>query len=139
MSADVDLVADSRRLAELPPLIRLTDLVGADYLERNLNALADEGRLVVIATQRGSKTQINLAQIMQRRLFVTGSLLRPRSVGFKRVIRDELLQHVWPLLRTKKITPVIDRTFDFIEAAAAHAYMEDSPHKGKIVLALASA
>jgi NADPH2:quinone reductase len=117
----------------------ILDMVGADYLERNLNALADEGRLVVIATQRGSKTQINLAQIMQRRLFVTGSLLRPRPVEFKRGIRDELLQHVWPLLCTKQITPVIDRTFDFVQAAAAHAYMESSAHKGKIVLALASA
>jgi NADPH2:quinone reductase len=76
---------------------------------------------------------------MQRRLFVTGSLLRPRPVEFKRGIRDELLQHVWPLLCTKQITPVIDRTFDFVQAAAAHAYMESSAHKGKIVLALASA
>ena len=115
----------------------ILDMVGGDYLERNLDALADEGRLVVIATQSGSKAQIDLVQLMKRRLFVTGSMLRTRSIDFKRSIRDELLQHVWPLLRTKKIRPVIDRTFDFDDAASAHAYMESSAHKGKIVLTVA--
>jgi NADPH:quinone reductase len=117
----------------------ILDMVGGDYLERNLNTLADEGRLVVIATQSGSKAQIDLVQLMRRRLFITGSMLRTRSVDFKRSIRDELRQHVWPLLRTKKVRPVIDRTFDFEDAASAHAYMESSAHMGKIVLAVGAA
>jgi NADPH:quinone reductase len=112
------------------------DMVGGSYVARNLQVLATEGRLVMIATQGGAKGEIDVMRIMQQRLFITGSTLRPRSVEFKRAIRDQLLEHVWPLLESGRIQPVVDSVFALAEAGRAHARMESSEHKGKIILAV---
>ncbi|MFL6547341.1 MAG: NAD(P)H-quinone oxidoreductase, partial [Povalibacter sp.] len=112
----------------------ILDMVGAQYLERNLQTLATEGRLVMIAAQTGSKANIDLMQIMQRRLVVTGSMLRTRATEFKREIRDKLLTNVWPLLRNGQVKPIVDRAFPFDEASSAHEYMETSAHMGKLIL-----
>jgi NADPH:quinone reductase len=110
------------------------DMVGAEYFQRNLSALAVEGRLVYIAFLRGAKLEMNLAPIMMKRLTVTGSTLRPRTVEEKGSIAAALQRQVWPLLEKKKVKPVIYRTFPLAEAAAAHRLMETSEHIGKIVL-----
>lgn len=110
------------------------DIVGGSYLERNIRALAEEGRLVVIATQGGTLGELDVLQLMRRRLTVTGSTLRNRSVQFKDRIRRELEERVWPMIKSGKIKPIVDRVFPLAEAAAAHAYMESGAHKGKIVL-----
>ena len=112
------------------------DMVGGSYVARNLQVLATEGRLVMIATQGGAKGEIDVLRIMQQRLVITGSTLRPRSAEFKRAIRDQLLQNVWPLLETGKISPVVDSVFALAEAGRAHARMESGEHKGKIILAV---
>ncbi len=113
------------------------DMVGGRYLPRNVQALATEGRLVVIAAQGGRAGEIDLLQLMQKRLVVTGSLLRPRDAEFKGRIRDALEQNVWPLIESGQFKPIIDRVFPLTEAAAAHAYMESGTHMGKIVLEVA--
>jgi len=110
------------------------DMVGGSYVARNLQVLASEGRLVMIATQGGAKGEIDVLRVMQQRLVITGSTLRPRSAEFKRTIRDQLLQHVWPLLAAGRIRPVVDSVFSLAEAGKAHARMESSEHKGKIIL-----
>lgn len=112
----------------------ILDIVGGDYLARNLQALADDGRLVMIAAQGGVRGELDVLRVMQRRLTVTGSTLRGRSVEFKRHIRARLQQHVWPLFVEKRIRAVVDKVFPLAQAAAAHAYMEAGAHKGKIVL-----
>lgn len=112
------------------------DMVGGSYLARNLQVLATEGRLVVIATQGGVRGEVDLLRIMQQRLVLTGSTLRPRSAAFKRRLRAQLLQHVWPLIEQGRIRPIVDKVFPFVQAADAHAYMESGAHKGKIVLAI---
>lgn len=112
----------------------ILDMVGGSYLARNLQSLATEGRLVIIATQDGTKGEADLLRIMQQRLTITGSTLRARSASFKATIRDEVRQTVWPLISSGRIKPVVDRVFPLIEAAAAHAYMESGGHMGKIVL-----
>lgn len=110
------------------------DMIGGGYVSRNLQALATEGRLVMIATQGGAKGEIDVLRIMQQRLVVTGSTLRARSSEFKRQIRSKLEQHVWPLIADGAIRPVVDKVFPLDRAADAHAYMESGAHKGKIVL-----
>jgi NADPH2:quinone reductase len=110
------------------------DMVGGSYVARNLQALATEGRLVMIATQGGVKGEIDVLRIMQQRLVITGSTLRPRAREFKRTIRDQLAQQVWPLLAAGRIRPVIDSVFALAEAGQAHACMEKGEHKGKIIL-----
>ena len=110
------------------------DMVGGSYVARNLQVLATEGRLVMIATQGGAKGEIDVMRIMQQRLVITGSTLRPRSAEFKRAIRDQLLEHVWPLLAAGRIRPVVDSVFALAEAGKAHARMEGGEHKGKIIL-----
>lgn len=110
------------------------DMVGGSYVARNLQVLAVEGRLVMIATQGGVKGEIDVLRIMQRRLKVTGSTLRTRDAAFKGRMKQKLLEHVWPLLVDGTIKPIVDKVFPMEEAAAAHAYMESSAHKGKIVL-----
>jgi putative PIG3 family NAD(P)H quinone oxidoreductase len=114
------------------------DMVGGSYLARNLAVLAPEGRLVVIATQGGAQAEIDLRAVMMKRLVITGSTLRPRSVEFKQQIRDQLLARVWPLIANERLKPVVDRVFPFAEAPAAHAYLESGAHIGKIVLELKS-
>ena len=90
----------------------------------------------MIATQGGLKGELDVLRIMQQRLVVTGSTLRARTAEFKRHIRSQLEQHVWPLLENGRIRPIVDKVFPFEDAAAAHAYMESGAHKGKIILQL---
>ena len=115
----------------------ILDMVGGDYIPRNINALALDGRLVQIAFLQGPKVALNFAQLMVRRLTITGSTLRPQSDLAKARIADELAASVWPLLDSGRIAPVMDSTFDLADAAAAHARMESSGHIGKIVLKVA--
>lgn len=112
----------------------ILDMVGGDYVARNLKTLAEDGRLVQIAFLQGPKMELNLAPLMMRRLTLTGSTLRPQSVAAKAAIAAELRAHVWPLLDAGRIAPVMDSTYPLAEAAAAHARMESSEHIGKIVL-----
>ncbi len=129
-----DFVAAVQDLTEKRGVDVLLDMVGGSYFTRNVAALAPEGRLVIIATQDGMKGELDLRTLMVKRIVVTGSMLRPRDVDFKRRIRDALLQHAWPLIANERLKPVVDRVFSFQEAAAAHAYMESGTHTGKIVL-----
>jgi NADPH:quinone reductase-like Zn-dependent oxidoreductase len=110
----------------------ILDMVGGDYIPKNLSCLAVEGRLVQIAFLKGSKAEINLAPIMMKRQTLTGSTLRPRSVAQKAVIAQSLREKVWPLLESGKIAPVIYKTFPLAQAAEAHRLMESSAHVGKI-------
>jgi putative PIG3 family NAD(P)H quinone oxidoreductase len=112
----------------------ILDMVGGDYLPRNLRALAEDGRLVQIAFLQGPKVPVNFAPLMVRRLTITGSTLRPQSDLAKARIAEALHTEVWPLLDAGTIAPVMDRTFPLAEAAAAHARMEAGDHIGKIVL-----
>jgi NADPH:quinone reductase-like Zn-dependent oxidoreductase len=115
----------------------ILDMVGGAYLPRNVRALADDGRLVQIAFLQGPKVELNFAQVMVRRLTITGSTLRPQSDLAKARIAEGLRAHVWPLLEAGRIAPVMDSEYPLIEAAAAHARMESSAHIGKIVLKVA--
>ena len=112
----------------------ILDMVGGDYLRRNLKALATNGRLVQIATQAGHKVELSLVPIMAKGAYLTGSRLRPRSIEEKAQIAVQLEKVVWPLLAGGRIKPVIDSTFALAEAARAHARMEASAHIGKILL-----
>ena len=112
----------------------ILDMVGGEYIARNLDALSDDGRLVQIAFLQGPKTSLNFTQMMTRRLTLTGSTLRPQSDVAKARIASSLLSQVWPLLSAGRIAPVIDSCFDLDQAAQAHARMETSTHIGKIVL-----
>jgi putative PIG3 family NAD(P)H quinone oxidoreductase len=112
----------------------ILDMVGGDYIPRNIKALADDGRLVQIAFLQGPKVELNFAQLMTRRLTITGSTLRPQSDLAKARIAESLREQVWPLLDAGRIAPVMDSEFALAEAAAAHARMESSGHIGKIVL-----
>ena len=115
----------------------ILDMVGGPYIARNLTALADDGRLVQIGFQQSPKVEINLAQLMTRRLTFTGSTLRPQSDLAKARIAERLREKVWPLLAAGRVAPVMDSTFDLADAAGAHARMETSDHIGKIVLRVA--
>jgi NADPH2:quinone reductase len=110
------------------------DMVGGDYVPKELKCLADEGRLVFIAFLRGPKTELDINEVMRRRLVLTGSTLRPRPVEFKGAVARSLREHVWPLIEAGKIKPVVFKTFPLAEAAEAHRLMESSQHIGKLVL-----
>ncbi len=112
----------------------ILDMVGGPYIQRNLKSLADDGTLVQIAFLQGPKADLNLVQLMTRRLTVTGSTLRPQSDLAKARIAEQLREKVWPLISSGKIAPVMDQEFALADAAAAHARMESSAHIGKIVL-----
>jgi NADPH2:quinone reductase len=112
----------------------ILDMVGGSYLPRNVKALADDGRLVQIAFLQGPKVELNFAQVMMRRLTITGSTLRPQSDLAKARIAAELREKVWPLLSAGQIKPVMDSEFALDEASQTHARMESSGHIGKIVL-----
>ncbi|NMM37224.1 MAG: NAD(P)H-quinone oxidoreductase [Glaciimonas sp.] len=114
----------------------ILDMVGGDYVAREISCLADDGRIGLIALQGGSKANIDLGQILRRRLTISGSTLRPRPVAFKAAIAKNLLQRVWPLLESGAIKPVIFQTFPLAQAAQAHSLMESSTHIGKIILQL---
>ena len=110
------------------------DMIGGDYVPRNLKILALHGRHVSIAVQHGRMAEVDLLQIMQKRLVLTGSTLRPQPVAVKAAIAKALLKNVWPLLARKKIRPVIDRIFTLDDAQMAHDYLESGSHFGKIAL-----
>jgi putative PIG3 family NAD(P)H quinone oxidoreductase len=112
----------------------ILDMVGGDYIERNFAAAAPKGRIVNIAFQKGASATVNFAPMLQKRLTFAATTLRGRSSEEKGAIRDALLGVVWPLIEAGKIRPVIDRTFPFAEAQAAHAHMAASGHIGKILL-----
>ncbi|MEO8007728.1 MAG: NAD(P)H-quinone oxidoreductase [Betaproteobacteria bacterium] len=112
----------------------ILDMVGGDYVARELAVLADDGRLSLIAFLGGTKTTLDMTDILRRRLTITGSTLRPRPIEVKAAIARALREKVWPLIEAGKIRPVIYRTFGLEEAAAAHSLMESSEHVGKIML-----
>ena len=112
----------------------ILDMVGGDYVQRNLECLANGGRHVSIAFQRGKDATIDVMQIMRRRLILTGSTLRPRGLDYKQMVRDTILETVWPYVEGNRLRPAMDRAFSLDQAAAAHARMEAGDHVGKIVL-----
>jgi NADPH2:quinone reductase len=112
----------------------ILDMVGGPYMQRNIKALANDGRLVQIAFLQGSKAELNMMEVMTRRLTLTGSTLRPQSDLAKACIADQLSEQVWPLLSAGTVATVMDQEFDLADAAAAHTRMESSAHIGKIVL-----
>ena len=129
-----DFVAVIKELTGGEGVNVILDMVGGDYLPRNLAALAPEGRLVQIATLGGAKAEINLTLLLRKRLTLTGSTLRPRSVEEKAAIAQALRRKVWPLLDEGRVKPVIDSTYPLEDAAKAHERMESGAHIGKIVL-----
>jgi NADPH2:quinone reductase len=114
----------------------ILDMVGGDYVPKELKVLADDGRLVFIAFLRGAKTEMDINEVMRRRLTISGSTLRPRTVEFKSYLAKNLREKIWPLIDAGKIKPEIFKTFPLAQAADAHRLMETSQHIGKIVLTL---
>lgn len=129
-----DFVAEVLRFTEGRGADVILDMVAGDYVAREIGCLANDGRLALIAVQGGAQAEFNAAQLLFRRLTITGSTLRPRSLAFKAAIAGELRQHVWPLVASGGIRPVIARVFPAAQAAQAHALMESNQHIGKIVL-----
>jgi len=114
----------------------ILDMVGGDYVPRELKCLAEEGRLIFIASLGGAKAEIDIFEIQRRRLVISGSTLRPRPVEFKGAIARSLREKIWPLIEAGRIKPVIYKTFALAQASEAHRLMESSQHIGKIVLVL---
>jgi putative PIG3 family NAD(P)H quinone oxidoreductase len=131
---DEDFVEVVGELTDGKGVDLILDMVGGSYIERNIAALAVEGRLVQIAFQQPSKVEIDFLPMMLKRLTITGSTLRPRTVEQKAGIAAELREKVWPLIEAGKVKPLIHKTFPLTQAAAAHALMESSTHIGKIML-----
>ena len=129
-----DFVAEVQRITNGCGADVVLDMVAGDYVAREVECLAEDGRLVIIAVQGGVKSSFNAGLVLRRRLTITGSTLRPRSVEFKTAIAQSLRSQVWPLIEQGKVRPVIYQTFDAGDAAAAHALMESNQHTGKIVL-----
>jgi len=131
-----DFVERVREITRGRGVAAVLDMVGGDYLPRNLKCLAEDGRHVSIAVQRGAEATIPIFDIMRRRLTLTGSTLRPRDAGFKALVADELRAQVWPHVEAGRYRPVMDRSFPLDQAPAAHARMEAGDHLGKIVLVM---
>ena len=129
-----DFVAEVQRITNGRGADVVLDMVAGDYVAREVECLAEDGRLVIIAVQGGVKSSFSAGLVLRRRLTITGSTLRPRSVEFKTAIAQSLRSRVWPLIEQGKVRPVIYQTFDAGDAAAAHALMESNQHTGKIVL-----
>ena len=129
-----DFAAVAKALTSERGVDVILDMVGGDYLPREISCLADDGRIGIIALLGGAKSTIDLGQVLRRRLSISGSTLRPRPVAFKAAIAAQLRQRVWPMLEAGRIKPVIYRTFPLEQAAQAHALMEASTHVGKIML-----
>ena len=132
--AEQDFVAEVKRITDGRGVQVVLDMVGGDYVPRNLKCLAEEGRHVSIAVQRGGEATIPIWTVMARRLTLTGSTLRPRDAAFKTALRDEIAERVWPMVADGRLRPVMDRCFPLAEAAAAHRRMEEGGHVGKLVL-----
>ena len=133
---DKDFVAEVKAITGGKGVAAVLDMVGGDYVPRNLKCLADDGRHVSIAVQGGATATIPIFEIMRRRLTLTGSTLRPRDAAFKGLVADELARTVWPHVEAGRVKPVIDSTFPLVEAAEAHRRMEAGDHVGKIVLTM---
>jgi NADPH2:quinone reductase len=131
---ETDFVEAIRELTGGAGVNVVLDIVGGPYVPRNLDVLAVEGRLVQIGVLGGAKTELNVAVIMQKRLIVTGSTLRVRSIADKAAIAAAVREHAWPLLESGAVKPLVYATFPLRAAAAAHRLMESSEHIGKIVL-----
>ncbi|MCO4292174.1 NAD(P)H-quinone oxidoreductase [Solitalea sp. MAHUQ-68] len=116
----------------------ILDMVGGTYISKNINSLADDGRLVFINAMKGFKAEVDFLKVMQKRLVITGSTLRPRPNSFKADIANNLKQHIWPLIEYGKIKPIIYETFSMEDASKAHELMESSEHMGKIILKMDS-
>ena len=129
-----DFVEEAKRLTGGRGVDAVLDMVGGDYVPRNLACLAEDGRHVSIAAQRGATAELRLWDMMRRRLTLTGSTLRARSVGFKTLVAREIEREVWPHVEAGRLKPVIDRTYKLEQAADAHRRMEAGEHVGKIVL-----
>ena len=129
-----DFVEEVHRVTDRRGVDVVIDMVGGDYVPRNLACLTEEGRHVSIAVQRGPTAEIQIFDLMRRRLTLTGSTLRTRSVEFKSMVADEIANTVWPYAEGGRLKPVIDSTFPLAQAASAHARMEAGDHVGKIVL-----
>lgn len=112
----------------------ILDMIGGDYLAKNINILKPEGRLIHINAVKGSHTDLDIRKIMTKRLTVSGSTLRSREYEFKRQLTQDIKNHVWPLIESKKFRPVIFKVFSFEEAAEAHRQLEEGSHSGKIIL-----
>lgn len=132
-----DFVAEVARITDKRGVEIVLDMVAGDYVPRNLKCLGIDGRHVTIAVQGGARAEINMAEVMMRRLMLTGSTLRARSNAFKAALANELRETVWPLVAEGELRPVMDMSFPLHEAAAAHARMEQGSHVGKIVLNIA--
>jgi NADPH:quinone reductase len=131
-----DFVEEVKRITAGKGVQIVLDMVAGDYVARNLQCLAEDGRHVTIAVQGGVRAELNMAAVMVRRLTLTGSTLRPRSAEFKTLLVDEIARIAWPMVTGGKLRPIMDQTFPLAEAAAAHARMEAGAHIGKIVLAV---
>ncbi|MEP6784336.1 MAG: NAD(P)H-quinone oxidoreductase [Sphingomonadales bacterium] len=129
-----DFVAEVARITGGAGCAAVLDMVGGDYLPRNLQCLAEDGRHVSIAVLNGAKAEVFIPLIMMKRLTLTGSTLRARSVSFKSLVADEIARTVWPHVEAGRLKPVIDSVFPLAEAAQAHARMDGGDHVGKIVL-----
>jgi NADPH2:quinone reductase len=129
-----DFVAEVQRLTEGRGANVILDMVAGDYVARELNCLADDGRLVIIAVQGGIDSKIDAGAVLRRRLTITGSTLRPRPVAFKAAIAAALRQNVWPWIESGRVKPVIYKVFPAAQAAQAHTLMESNQHIGKLVL-----
>ncbi len=129
-----DFVEEVRRITGGKGCQAILDMVGGDYLARNIKCLADDGRHVSIAIMNGPKGEVPIWEVMARRLTLTGSTLRPRSPAFKSLVADELARTVWPFVESGELRPMMDHRFPLEEAAAAHRRMESGDHMGKIVL-----
>jgi len=129
-----DFVVEARRITDGKGVDVVLDMVAGSYVAREVECLAEDGRLVIIAVQGGVKSEINAGLVLRRRLTITGSTLRPRPVAFKGAIARALRERVWPLLAAGTVRPVIHSTFAAADAAKAHALMESNQHIGKIVL-----
>jgi putative PIG3 family NAD(P)H quinone oxidoreductase len=132
-----DFAAEVKRITGGAGVAVVLDMVGGDYVPRNLACLAEEGRHVSIAAQRGASVEIALWDVMRKRLSLTGSTLRARPVEFKAALADELRREVWPHLAAGRIRPVVHSTFPLVDAAGAHRLMDSGEHVGKIVLEVA--
>lgn len=131
-----DFAAEVLAITEGRGVDIVLDMVGGDYVPKNIACLADDGRHVSIAFQRGPTAEVNFALVMRKRLTLTGSMLRPRPIAFKAAIAETLEGAIWPAFEAGRLTPVTDKVFPLAEAAAAHARMEAGEHVGKIVLGL---
>ena len=129
-----DFVVEAKRITQGRGVDVVLDMVAGSYVAREVDCLAEDGRIVIIAVQGGVKSDFNAGQVLRRRLSITGSTLRPRPVAFKGAIASALREHVWPLLLAGTVRPVVHSTFAAADASQAHALMESNQHVGKIVL-----